>query len=318
MFPKRWPVLLVSATLLVSACGGAHFVRDDKLPKYKALPARAEVLIVPTVAELPPPVADLGSLWAPGKHGEADRQEIEAEFKATARRAGCDVVAEVVVQDTPQTSLKTVKSKGKDGKPESRQEEVVTHAWKWTARCVRTAKLGPLQGTPASQEGPGEGTPASPGPDTPDRAGPPTPTGSPALLELVTRLEPFHEGYLRGWKDKLRVARPEPADVLDAFAELMVQVTGPAGFWRKTVPMNWLGCATDPSTDGCQRLAAATADFKRWDQVQATITSLGKGQSSAWVNKHHKQLLEYLDEYVPLEPSMSGAQATGFYKEHLQ
>lgn len=317
MIPSRWPVLVASCAFLASACGGSHFVRDDKQPKYKALPAKAEVLIVPTVAELPPPVADLGQLWAPGKKGEADRKEIEAEFQATARRAGCDVVAEVALQDTPLTQTKTVKSKGKDGKQESRQEEVTTHAYKWTARCVRTAKLGPLQGTTAGGQEPG--ATATPGePTVREEPAQVVQNASPVTMDLLTRLEPFHDGYLRGWKDKLRAPRPESADVLDAFAELMVQVTGPAGFWRKTVPMNWLGCATDPNTDPCQRLAAATADFKRWDQVQAAITGLSRGQATGWMNKHHKQLVEYLDAYVPREPSLSGAQATGFYTEHLQ
>ena len=231
----------------------------------------------------------------------------------------------MAVEDTPQTGMRTVKTKGKDGKIESRQVEVTTHTFKWTARCIRTAKAG-LPGAPGAAESeldePGgvvSGSGSSGGTVAPPR-GPVALAADtpPALRDLVTRLDPFHQSYLRGWKDKLRVAHPDPADVLDAFAELMVQVTGPTGFWRKTVPMSWLGCGTDPTTDPCQRLDAATPELKKWDTLQAAIGALGKGQASGWLNRHQKRLIEYLDTYVPLEPSMSGAQATGFYQARMQ
>jgi len=138
------------------------------------------------------------------------------------------------------------------------------------------------------------------------------------VVALWKRLATYRTSHLRNWKDALADPDPSARDVLDAFNELGYSVTGPGGFWRKTVHDQWLGCVNEPTSGACKTLAAANDGvLKEWDAFQADIGKVGDGQELAFLLKHHKRMNEYLDTWVPESPNMSAMKETGFYKEKL-
>ncbi len=143
--------------------------------------------------------------------------------------------------------------------------------------------------------------------------------GSQPHLELWSRLATYGSSHLRTWKDALSAPDPAPRDILDAFNELGYMVTGPAGFWRKTVPEQWFGCQSTPDSVACTTLASTSeTELKRWDEFQKEVSEVPDGKELAFLRKHHKRMMEYLDTWVPRTPSMSDMQATGFYKTKLE
>ena len=143
-------------------------------------------------------------------------------------------------------------------------------------------------------------------------------TSKQSAAEIWKRLAAYDHGYLEAWKDVLSDPDPSPRDVLDAFNELAFAITGPAGFWRKTVPERWLGCQADPDTPVCKALVGASAArFEALDKLQAEIAELPAGKESTFLAKHGTELLAYLDAYVPATPSMSAMRDTGFFKDTL-
>lgn len=313
--------LVACLAVVASACGAGQFNRTAGAGRYPALPAQTEVLLIAQASELPPPTEELGSLTSTSLHGESDRPAVESEFKSLARRVGCDVVAEVALRDEQHASMQIVRKPGKDGRVEQVPENVVTHTWRWSARCVRTAKVGFKGRTEATENETAAGSrSAATTTTTKSAAVEKEPcSGVPGVQrDLCQRLDGYTGAYLLGWKSKLHVAKPDPVDLLQSFAELIAQVTGPGGFWRKTVPQQWYGCAADASTAPCQRIAAATSDFKKYDQLAELLVGVPPGQASAWLQRHNRQLLDYLDAYVPEAANLTGAQGTAFYKSRLQ
>jgi hypothetical protein len=143
--------------------------------------------------------------------------------------------------------------------------------------------------------------------------------GSQLHLELWARLGSYESSHLRTWKDALASPDPSTREVLDAFNELGYTITGPAGFWRKTVPNQWFGCDTDTTSVVCKTLAASSAgELKEWDAFQTEIAELPDGKEIAFLRKNLKRMMTYLDTWVPRTASMSDMQATGFYKEKLE
>jgi hypothetical protein len=137
-------------------------------------------------------------------------------------------------------------------------------------------------------------------------------------LAIWKKLGAYDDEYLKSWKGALADPDPAPRDVLDAFNELGFAVTGPAGFWRKTVPDQWFGCQAEPGTPPCKALSEAAAnELKAWDTFQAEIAALPDGQEAAFIGKHQKRMLDYFDTWVPDAPSMSAMKSTGFYKAKL-
>lgn len=305
--------LFLCASGLVGACGGSlGFRRDDSAPRYKALAYNFPVAVVATMAELQQPIQVLGTFTVVSRSD--DRGAAESTFKKSAPKYGCDAVAGVAATMEEKKAMRAVKTMGKDGKPESRQEEYVIRTWRWSGQCVRTSAVGLTLGAepldPATQLA---GVPAA----DRDVEGPGGSEASPAVREMCTRMDRYTDGYLKAWKEKLRAPKPEAMDVLEAWTELMLQISGPGGFWKKTVPTLWYGCGEDPASDPCKRLETASRDLAKWDAMQAQIGSLGRGQASGFLRRNQKKLVEYLDTAVPDEPSLSAMQATPFYKQHL-
>lgn len=307
--------LLLCLVLGTAACGSVQFTRTAGVPRYKALSAAAQVTVAPSTDALPQPVVVVGTLRSESK--TEDPAPVEAEMRKHASRYGCDAVAGLTAEIDEKKTFKSVQVLGQDGKPTTTRQEVVTRTWKWSAQCVRTAALG---GDPNAPEPPPAPTDevASPTPGDGGEA----PAGkdsayTPVARELAQRLDRYADGMLRPWKDRLRAERPEPMDTIEALSDLMIQVTGPTGLWRKTVPAQWYGCAEDPTSDQCQKLMMATRKLEKLDAFQSQVAGVSRGQAGPWLKKNVKRVMEYLDTYVPDEPSLSGCQATPFYQTNL-
>src|SRR5690606_10426867 len=108
--------------------------------------------------------------------------------------------------------------------------------------------------------------------------------------------------YLSKWREPLSQPATSPLEVVEALAELMVQVTGPTGFWRHTVPNQWMGCQNDPNTDGCVKLAKARKELDAWDRLFQAMGQLTAATAGPWLNANHARVLEYLDTMVPETP----------------
>lgn len=140
-----------------------------------------------------------------------------------------------------------------------------------------------------------------------------------SMLALWQKLGAYGTVYLKTWKDAFADPDPSARDVLDAFNELGFAITGPGGFWRKTVPDQWFGCGAEPGTPPCKALQAASeGELKTWDGFQSEIAKLPDGQELAFITKHHKRMLGYIDTWVPDAPSMTAMKETGYFKEKLE
>ncbi len=137
-------------------------------------------------------------------------------------------------------------------------------------------------------------------------------------MELAARLDKHSDPFLRMWKDRLRAEHLDAGEVLAAMAELMVQVTGKTGFWRKMAPAQWFGCHGETPDDVCKKLEKAEPQFRKADALQVSVMAVSHAGATQYIRKNSKKLLEYIDTFVPMDASMSGAQATGFYTAHLQ
>lgn len=132
------------------------------------------------------------------------------------------------------------------------------------------------------------------------------------------RLSSYGGSFLRQWKSALQAdGAAEPADIVDAFNELAVAVTGPAGFWRKTVPKSWLGCGELAESAPCKKMAELDKELAQWDEVQKQIESLEPERSARFLARNEARILLYLDTYVPDEPSAEAMRTTKFYRKHL-
>jgi hypothetical protein len=327
---RRLAVTLLALT--AAACATPQFVREPGAPKYKALHYTYPVLVAPRLDVLPEPRQVVGTMDTMTKGGAGDRAKVAQKFRNEARKYGCDAVADVAFAPQEKKSLRTVKVLGKDGRPESRQEEVVTVDYRWTGRCVRTARLGldpgaaPPPSAPADDQEVREllasasAEPPEPTVAPPARSDGPAPAAAPAppvVRDLGDRLARYADGYLRNWKEKFRGGQVDALDVLEAWNELAFQVSGPAGFWRKTVPQSWWGCTGEAPAPRCTKLGEAVKDLARWDRMQAAIGSLDPQQAMPFLKRQQKKLVEYLDTVVPDEANVSAMERTGFYRTHF-
>ncbi len=135
--------------------------------------------------------------------------------------------------------------------------------------------------------------------------------------DLWTRLGDYDKSFLRSWKHSLAEPATSTLEVLEAFSELGYAVTGPGGFWRKTVPGSWLGCEAHRAAPACVKLGENAADFAKWDALQEEIGVLDERSAKRFMRAHGDDLHTYLDRYVSATPSASAMEATGFYKEQL-
>ena len=97
----------------------------------------------------------------------------------------------------------------------------------------------------------------------------------------------------------------------------MVQVTGPTGLWRKTLPQDWFGCKAAADTPACLRLRDLDRELRHADALHAEAAGLSRGQSAGWLKRTEARVVDYLQTYVPLEANLAGVQATAFYREKL-
>ncbi|MDP6947229.1 MAG: hypothetical protein QF464_23975, partial [Myxococcota bacterium] len=105
--------------------------------------------------------------------------------------------------------------------------------------------------------------------------------------------------------------------VLEAFNELGYAVTGYGGFWRRTVPVQWLGCQANGETPACQSLEQALAELKDWDSYQEKVARVPKSGAKRFLARNHRRMRSYLARYVPGERSASAMKQTGFFRAHL-
>lgn len=315
--------------LLVAACGGVKFKRQTGGARYRALPVGTPVKVVDRATQLPQPTVFLGTLAASLEGDIApDQSKAEVVFTKHAARYGCDAVVGPRVDTRTKVFKKKAQQLGADGKPVWVTTETIKFFHDWTAKCARTAAApgGLAQGTgqtAALADDAPPGAPDDPGvvsfslDQTPEPAEPRRPA-SPAAERVWKRLAVYRHGYLRTWGKALEGPAPRESEVLDCLNELMAQVTGPAGFWRRTVPHEWYGCKNDPTTAQCQQLDRASVDLTPYDRLQAAIGKLKPANAEDFLERSERRIHEYLDTYVPREPNLSGMQATPFYQRRLK
>ena len=290
---------------LTAACGGAQFKATPNQAPQRALKHGTKVEFVDSTDALSPPVVIVGTLVETTKKGEDDRKGVEKDFRLLAAGKGCDAVVGLKLDTDEQRSNQKVYHKDQDGKVSMSVEEVVTHTYRWQAQCVRSAAADSAAAVPAkSAVAPG------PGPEPAVVAG----DTDPVVRELVGKLAGFESAYLRQWRDKLHVATVDPLDAVGATVELMTQVDK---FWKVTVPMEWLGCRTDPKSEACVNHGKLIKDLRRADDLKHEMERLDRSAAAlSWLRKNGNRLAVYLDTFVPAETSDSAMRATAFWTEH--
>ncbi len=317
--PAQWRILAACALALSgAACAEVQFQRTDGAAKYRPLPSASGVQVAASANELPQPTADLGELMMEDT-GESsatpDSKRAADRLRSHAARYGCDGLV-ALRADTTQKMLKRKKKRlDADGKQviEDVEEPVYTH--RWTARCVRTAAApGGLQDATDAPR------PATPLPPKPSETKPAAAEGETDadVLELWTVLGRYRRTYLAAWSEKLAGPPASAMDALDAFHELMAQITGPGGFWRKTVPQQWFGCVDAPGSEQCKRLTKANEEMAIWDDYQKRMAGQKGAAAKAWLKSHKPRMLAYCERFVPVTPNMSAAESTGFYVDKLR
>ena len=131
------------------------------------------------------------------------------------------------------------------------------------------------------------------------------------------RLSAYEGTLLKSWRGAFDNVQTDPMDVLDAFNEVAFATTGPAGFWRRTVPARWLGCSFEAASAPCRALSAAGEEFARWDDLQARISALEPHQARRFLARNSRDMLAYLDRYVPAKATAPAMRETPFFADRL-
>lgn len=142
--------------------------------------------------------------------------------------------------------------------------------------------------------------------------------GANGVTQVWQRLSTYQDSYLKTWRGSWdEGGAANPSEVVDAFNEVAFAVTGPNGFWRNTLPKNWLGCEANPDSPPCTRLGAANSELARWDGIQARLSRLSPGRATRFLNRNRAKIIAYFDTYVPMAPNASAMKETGFYQSTL-
>lgn len=138
--------------------------------------------------------------------------------------------------------------------------------------------------------------------------------------DLWSRMGNYQESYLGAWRSELDkdVSAVSPQDVLDAWSELAYGVTGQRGFWRKTVPNEWLGCGNGEATPACEALSQAEPEFADWDRFQERLGTTSEGSARRFLARNGRKMMDYLDRYVPERPTPSAMRETAFFDDQLK
>ena len=142
-------------------------------------------------------------------------------------------------------------------------------------------------------------------------------TGSTKAQTVWNHMEPYTNSYLKAYDGAFDEQPPTPIDVLEAFNELGYSVTGPGGFWRTTVPNQWMGCQVNGELPACHALKSLEPELKKWDAFQEKINGLSPKQASRFLAANHKKMVRYLKTYVPSAKSETGMKATALYTKKL-
>jgi hypothetical protein len=144
-------------------------------------------------------------------------------------------------------------------------------------------------------------------------------TGKGSKVDVMwSRLQEFRDPYLDDWMAAFDKKKPEPQDVLEAWNEVAMQVTGPTGFWRGQVPNRWMGCKQLPDSAACGSLSMAEeTDFRKYDSLAESIHEMEPKDARKFLADNYDTMMDYLDHYVPADQSMSGMQKTPFFQESL-
>ena len=142
-------------------------------------------------------------------------------------------------------------------------------------------------------------------------------TGSTKAQTVWNHMEPYTNSYLKAYDGAFDEQPPTPIDVLEAFNELGYSVTGPGGFWRTTVPNQWMGCQVNGELPACHALKSLDPELKKWDAFQEKINGLSPKQASRFLAANHKKMVRYLKTYVPSAKSETGMKATALYTKKL-
>lgn len=136
---------------------------------------------------------------------------------------------------------------------------------------------------------------------------------------LWNRLQELRDPYLEAWMGAYDKKRPAPSDVLEAWNEVALQVTGPGGFWRRQVPDRWMGCAQLPDSSACGTLAIAEeGEFRKYDAISEAIHDMDGRKARRYLNKHFDDMVGYLDHYVPADTTSPDMKKTPFFKQNLE
>ena len=306
---------LVAVAAVVSACATPGFERATGLPKFKPLSYKAAVQVVDSIEVLEQPALVLGTLKATTTKDV--RADVAADFKVQARKYGCDAVVAVVSEREEKKGTRTIEVLSDGGKKVKQQQEFTTVSYQWQAQCVRTAAMGDtvLPVVKGNSE-PVVVSAAVPKPAVATAAK--VETVDSKTAKKIAGLLLARPAFVRSWRDKLEAPALEPIDVLDALAELMVLATGPTGLWRKTMPQEWFGCRQAPDSAQCKRLTEMETDFRKADALHDEVTRVGRPQAGGWLRRNDDRVINYLETYVPTEPSLSGIQATPLYTNRLR
>jgi hypothetical protein len=142
-------------------------------------------------------------------------------------------------------------------------------------------------------------------------------TGSTKAAVVWSHLEPFTDSYLKAYSGAFDDQPPTSMDVLEAFNELGYSVTGPGGFWRTTVPNQWMGCRVNGELPACKALSGLEPDLKKWDAFQGKIDGLSPNQANRFLAANHKKMVRYVKTFVPPTKSETGMKATEIYSKRL-
>lgn len=319
----------------VAGCAGVKMQRASGAHRYRALPLGTEVKVVGAELQLATPFTVIGGLrWLlRTAQQEPDTKSAERKLKRTAAKYGCDAVVGLAVTSEERKSHKKVTTIGEGGKRVTSMKESIVWVHTFAARCVRTANApgGLLKGTgktaeladaakpPATlgDDGAGEGGAADDKAATADSTPAQKPI-DPAAQRVWERLGEHRGDFLTNWRDGLGRPPDDELTVLEALGELMVQVTGPAGFWQRTVRSEWFGCLADPAQDQCKKLDAAIAKFGAWERLRKQVGKQSEATAKGFLRAHLQRIESYFDELVPRQPNLTGMQQTLLYMKKLR
>ncbi len=145
------------------------------------------------------------------------------------------------------------------------------------------------------------------------------PAANVASNRLWVALGAYQHTHLKAWREALTSSEsPTALDVLDAYNEMAYAVTGVAGFWRKTLPSQWLGCTANADTEACVALDKSAAELTMWDGFQKKIERISTERAAVrFLKRNEKQMTAYLNQYVPVRFAASEVKETGYFQSHL-